>query len=830
MKRSLYTIIVFFLLPNLVFGQIFITGKIIDKEENEGIPFVNVYDPDDPTQGTSTDIDGYYTLEVNEGTQSIEVTAIGYITQTKTISTENSQEINFRMRAENFTLEEAVVYAGEDPAIAKVKEMILKRKTLNINHFENYQCEVYSKTELDLKDIPEKLRNSKLMKPFAFVFENIDSTSEAEPFLPAFIAEEVSDRKYKKSNNSLVDQQKAVQISGIDNNSILSFVGQMSIDYSPYDDWINIVGKQFACPFGGVGLNYYNYYLYDSTTIQGKEAYRIKFSPRRKQENTFEGFFWLSKDEKAITQFDMAMSPGVNINLVSRVKLVGSYSFTDSLSQWVPHQKNLVVEFVALEEAPGIIGRKSESFKDYIFNNPQLEEKIKPQYVASYELKKDDSYWADKRHSKLTKNETIIYEMVDSIKNVPIYKTYADVLYTIFHGYKEFGKVEVGPYSEIYGNNDVEGSRVKLGVWTSSSFSKKIRFGGYGAYGFKDKKFKFGVDVKYLTRHPRTLFTASYINDLDINISNDTEINTGNFTGGLIRRKDIIQKLVHTKKFNVKVERHFPYNISSFLSFNNTRLDPYENIYEDGTGFSFSYVDDRNMLDSTINTSEVSLGLRWAHKEEFIDFVFERKPLPSKYPIFRLDYTLGLNNVLGSNYEYHKIDLYSRYWFNFKGFGWTRLIFRAGKIFGKVPFLLASVPPGNETYFQSFLAFNAMNRYEFAADQFVSLIYEHHFDGYILNKIPLVKKLKWRSVFTFKAFYGSLSEENKLNNRNNLFDVNKNGYLGIRAPDDDPYMEMGAGVENIFKVLRIDAIWRLNYLDNPEALPFSVKAAFTFRF
>jgi hypothetical protein len=324
------------------------------------------------------------------------------------------------------------------------------------------------------------------------------------------------------------------------------------------------------------------------------------------------------------------------------------------------------------------------------------------------------------------------------------------------------------------------------------------------------------------------------VSDTDLNVSDGQDIDSGTISSSLLRRRDIVQKLMDLQQYSLRVERFLPNYFAVIGQIRHRQMDPYGSVFDNGQGFNYAYIPNLefpNHQDTIVVSTEISVGLRYAFKEEYLEFAFSRQPIAGPYPVVQLHYTAGLKDVLGSQYAYHKLDFNMRYWFNVRAMGWTRFILRAGKTFGQAPFLLLDVPNGNETFLQAFRTFNAMNRFEFAADQYASLVVEHHFSGFLFNRIPLLRKLKWREVATFKAYMGSMRADNLARNAPSRFDVNNpSGYLGFMVPNRTPYMEAAVGIENIFKFVRIDAVFRLNYNDNPEALPFAIKGMLDFSF
>ncbi len=817
--------------PGLALPQNFtIRGRVIDADTEEGVSFCNVFF-EGTTTGVSSDLDGYYELTTGKlPGNSLSASAIGYQTAQMALGKDTEQTVNFVLHADRLTLSEVVVVAGENPANAIVRGIIANKERNRLEYFPNIGYQSYAKLELDFENVPPKLRDSKLMKPFAFIFENFDSTSDEKPFLPVYLNETVSNVYYDGDKKQWSEIVLAQRTSGVNNATIIDYIKKIYTPFSVYDNWIYILEKPFASPFSNSGLSYYEYYIIDSLFIRNQWSYQLKFKPKRKQENTFYGDFWVADSTFAIQKVNMRMSPDVNINLVNRIIIYQDFEYQQG--SWLPNRKKTILDFKPAEKAPGMIGRHTVTFRDYdpdfAVNIPEKQPRPAPETLI-----KDEAYWQTARHEPLAKNEAGIYAMVDSLKNTPAYKTYSQVLKTLVDGYVDVGKLEFGPYFSIYNSNPVEGSRIRLGLRTSNRLSKKIRLNAYGAYGFRDEVFKYGAELRYLSsRDPRKMLGLAYNSDISQSNENTESFEEGDLFSGFLRR-DLPMKLIQVKEAKAYFERYWNNGFSNRLTLLSRHLDPYGGIAADGGGFNFVYLRPHGTgeVDTTINTTELIIKTRFAFKEEFIDLTFDRASLGTKHPAIELQYTLGINDLLGSDYHYHKISLYYRHYFNINPVGWLSYRFRAGKVFGELPFLLLEVHPGNEAYFMGRGIFNTMNRYEFASDTYASLILEHHFDGYFLNKIPLMRKLKWREVISFKAVAGSLSARNREANRLNLFAPSGlDTYTGFRPPDKKPFMEVGVGIENIFKFLRVDAIWRLNYLDNPEASRFNVVGGMYFFF
>lgn len=836
MKRPLLLLLVC-CLQHFAWGQAqaLIRGRVVDADTKEGIPFCSVYF-EGTTTGAPTDIDGYYQLETKVLQDSLSVSAIGYAPARKPVLPGlTEQEINFMLAGAGLTLDEVVVFAGENPANVIVRGIIANKDKNRIEALQTFQYESYAKTELDLENIDPKMQQSKLMKPFAFVFENIDSTSDEKPFLPAYINEMLADVYYANGLGKPKSIVKAQRTSGVNNQTVIDYIKRIHLDYSVYDDWIYVLDKPFISPFAKAGLGYYEYYIMDSMAINGHWSYQLKFKPKRKQESTFYGDFWVADTSFAVQRVNMRMSPDVNINLVGRIIIYEE--FTPQEGIWVPVKKKMVVDFTPSEKAPGLIARRTETFRDFSANQPDISLHYKekdPFYILDDIVQPDDSFWEEARHEPLSKNEQAIYAIVDSIQNVPLYKTYEQVIEILFVGYFKWGMVEIGPYSALYSANPVEGDRFRLGLRTSNKFSKEVRLGGFLAYGLNDRDFKYGGEVQWLqSKRPRTLFGAGYVNDISLNSENSENFVSGDLFTGFLRR-ELMQKLIGVQEGKLFYERYWRNGFSNRFVLLSRSMDPYGEVTPDGRGFNYAYLTrapSQSDIDTLIHTTEAIFKMRFTKDEMVIDGDFSRTSFGSKHPILELQYTLGLNGVLGSDYSYHKLALSYRHYVYFNPIGWMSYRFNAGTMFGTVPFLLMEVHPGNEGYFTSRNIFNMMTRYEFASDTYASVFLEHHFDGFFLNKVPLLRKLKLREYATFKGVIGGISADNREANRLNAFvPTDADTYAGFRTPSKRPYMEASVGIENILKVFQLELAWRLSYLDNPQARRFGLRFGTAFYF
>ncbi|MCC6181155.1 MAG: carboxypeptidase-like regulatory domain-containing protein [Bacteroidia bacterium] len=796
-----------------------INGKVYDADSKEPLPFVPVIIKG-TTVGTSTDFDGNFTIKTSKLGDSLISTYVGYKRLSRPIKRGVNQNVNMPMILEGINLLEVVVKAGENPAHRIIRNVIANKPRNNKRRLDAYQYETYNKVEFDLNRIPKEMREKKIFKPIQFVFDNVDSIySDEKPSLPIFITEAISDIYYRSNPTLKKEVIRANKITGIENTSITSVMGDMYQNINIYDNHILVFGKDFVSPISDNGFFYYKYYLEDSLFIGNTRCYHIRFKPKRPQELCFSGNMWISDTTWAIKRLEMSIPKDANINFINAANVVQEFTQVDST--WMLSKDRLVIDFAMNKKQVGIYGRKTTSYKNFIINQPkdpkfyEFGDKI---IVEDSALHKSDEFWNQNRHDSLSIREKKIYHMIDTIKTLPVYRTWVDVFTLFVSGYKVVNNFEIGPYFNLLSYNRVEGPRVRFGGRTSSKFSRWYELQGYVAYGFKDEKFKYSVGFKtFISKKPhRQLVGMTYKSDYEILGQSQNGFSQDNLFASLFRTSPLTN-LTRVDQTYAWYEREWIDGLSSKITLIGRTITPLAaNVYK-------YYKRDGSIADKeNIRNTELRLNIRFAYKEKFISGDFTRISLGTKWPVLQINYSKSLQNAFRGEYDYQKVVLnVSDRVRLISLLGYTDYIAEAGKIFGTVPFPLMELHGGNETYVYDYMSYNMMKYYEFASDQYASLGVFHHFEGLLFNKIPLIKKLKWREVVTCKALWGSVNDKNK---RALIFPKTLN------AIGNEPYVEVSAGIENIFKVFRIDALWRCthhraNAIDN-----FGVKLGFQLAF
>lgn len=796
-----------------------IMGTVIDKKTKQPIPFVNVF-LIGSGGATTTDFEGRYSLEVKTPTDTLQAQYMGYEISKKLVVKNKFQFIDFELKPISYDLAEVVIVPGVNPAEVLLKKVIEHKPQNNKDEYDAYEYETYTKVQVDANNFTERLKDRGIMKPFRFIFENVDtSIINGKAYLPVFFTETMSDVYYRKEPVATREIIKANKISGMDNASMSQLLGNSYMKVNLYDNYLQFFEKNFVSPVANFGLAYYKYYLTDSAYINNRWCYKINFKPRRTQELTFTGTLWVADSSYALKQADLRMVGDANINIINEIVIHQEFDRVDSI-HYMPVVDQMVADVNITENSSWTFGfyiHRNSSFRNIKVN--QLHDAAfynEPNDILVLDSagKKDAAYWNQIRHDSLTLEQKNIYKLADTIKTVPAYKRYKEFFGIFTTGYKVAGPVEIGPWMSLYSFNEIEGSRIRIGGRTSNDFSTMHSIEAHLAYGTKDKTFKGGADFWYrFHKNPNRGFGLAYKYDIEQLGESQNAFRTDYLIGSIIRRNP-------QNKLSMVEEVKAFYEYEWFYGLTNRLYLTQRVIYPMGST-SFQYMDhDKVITKPKITTTEVRFTTRFAYHEKMLMGEFERISLGTKYPIIEVGYAYGSQQLWTGEYEYHKLQIGIRQWYNVGMLGWSKYIIEGGKIWGTLPYPLLKLHEANETLSFDEYAANTMNYYEFVSDEYLHVFFTHHFDGLFFNKVPLLKKLRWREVVHGRCVMGKMSADNKAYNI-----LPENTYTLCK-----PYYEAGVGIENIFTVLRLDGIWRLSYLDHKDVSRFTLMFSVKFNF
>ena len=806
-----------------------ISGKVTDARTGEALPFVSVYIKN-TNIGTTTNEQGEYNIKLSNLPDSLTASFVGYKNQSQAVKKGTAvQVINFNLGLTSVSLNEILIRPEENPAFRIMRQVMAHKKKNDKRKLTAYQYEAYTRMQFQADNLIQKKGRVGLRSAVtSLVDTQLFVTGEnGKKVMPFFISEGLSDYYYNREPRKTKELVKATKVSGIglqDGSLVSQVIGNSYQDYNFYQNWVSVLQKDFISPIADGWKGSYEYELEDSLFVGDNWCYKIKFNQKRAQDLAFNGYLWIEEETFAIRKIDATVSKSANINFVEGVHLVQEELPTEA-EAWMPVKTRVNMKITPFtENRPGVLVQINTSAKNIKVNDPQkLSFFNEPIQLAAEAGSFSDTYWVTNRHDTLTAADQRLYTVVDSIKNSPRMTRLTKIATVLATGYLKVGKVNIGPYPYLYANNDIEGHRFQGGFKTKINFSKKWEFSGYAAYGTLDQKLKYGTNARYIiTRKHWSEVGFSRREDVQRVGFMSEKLATSPFLMGFSRFGDL-RRPIFTKETSAYLQRDISRGVTQRITLSNREFLPLYN-------FAFYNKGDDNQPVPTkdFTTTELSFLTRYANNEVKVTNDNDRISLGNgKWPVVSFKYTLGLNNFLGSTVDYQRVDAGITQSFVMGRLGNANYRLEAGKVFTPVPYPLLEVHLGNQTPFYYVQTFNLMNNFEFASDTYASLHYEQYFEGLLLNSLPLIKKLKWRLLATSKVLYGHLSEQNL-----NLIAPNGSDSTPqepFKSLNNGPYAEVGYGIENIFRVLRVDAIHRLTYLNDPAVKKFGLRFSFQFK-
>lgn len=819
-----------------------ISGKLTDASTGEPLIAASVIQ--EPTSigiGVYTNEKGEYSMQLSPRATGLTFTYVGYTSQTLSLPKVNT--LNVKLKAETQQLEAAVVKAKrvryrnkDNPAVELIRKVIDNKDNNRIESHNTYSYDKYEKLELALNDLKDSITNSAFFRQFPFFTKYIDTAKNTGALsLPIFFRETISENYFRKSPNAskeiIVGQQQVNFHDFIENTTLNAFLDGLISKSNIYNNNITLLEIDFMSPLSPMSPNFYRFHIVDTVIVSGVSCINLNLYPRNDADYGFRGNLYITNDSLyAVKRVELSLTKNASVNLVRDFSMIQEYEMIDST--WCLNVDDVIIDFSLTDKKSMVLGKRSNTYTSYKFNQRIPDGRFlggaKVEPLPGYDMRAAE-YWETARPIPLAKSEQGMYDMVQDMKKDRKFNTVLNVVGIIFSGYINVGKFDIGPVEAMVSFNEVEGFRPRFGGKTNAFLHPKIFGEGFVAYGTKDKKFKYQVGAMY-SFDPRKLHPWEFpMNLLSISYENNIETPGQYLRFGspdrllLSFHRGEAQQMVYHRTFRAKYEKEYLNGLAITPSFINR--------WESPTG-TLKYIDGNGTDVNEITTTQVGLNIRYAPSERFYQIQRNRFPLNHTNPVFTLNYTYGMKDLWESDYEFHRLEvgIEKRSWFS--SFGYADMSVNAGKIWKPVPFPLLVIHQANQNYAYQDEAYNMMNYMEFVSDQYASVNITYHLNGWLFNRIPLLKKLKWREIVTFKALWGSVSDRNLPQNNPNLFrfPVNDDGIPTMYALDDGPYMEASVGIENIFKVLRLDLVRRINYLNHPNISEWGVRFRMRFVF
>lgn len=830
MKNFLNLFILLFF-SNFIIAQTKVSGVVYD-DQKEPLPFANIYFKGNKT-GVSSDINGVFSIESKTDHAFIVVKYAGF--EDKEVELKSAQISNLKVFMSNAKqLSEVVVVARpkkhlkkeENPAY-KILQGIWKHKKKNgLSSAKNYEYTRYSSVANGLSNLDSVFLKRVLGFQSDSVVKILSHNKKQKNFVIPTYLRELNEKVYgdniTKKERVDIEGERTTGLAG--NGFVMEKIANFIKPFDVYDDDVEVLNKVFVSPLSARGYSQYEYVLRDSIQDAGKKIYEVFYFPRNSQDLLFQGSFKVDAKSFAITEIYLRNNAKVNLNFVRNLSIEKTYTIQDN-DVYLPEREAYEGDFTVLskgDEEKGMYLKKTILYSDYVFEKPKEITFYEGQLVQTKakQFEKGDSYWNELNTREAGVNNT--RAVITDLGNNKRVRHVTNLLTILSSGFVPIAKsIQFGSVYQTFSNNNIEGLRLKAGFRTFKTPNDLFRSNGYFAYGTLDKKMKFGFSTRYLVHaSPRVTLGAGFIDDniqmSSIGIEESELISAGPNTNVIIARGENYS-LTNTQKcvFSIDVQPHknLKFNLSSV----------YRNMFSaDTKHFSMAYQMEQDMLRNTVKDFAMSLGVFYTPKRDVFGFGVDQTYAGRLYASLAVKYTRGFKGVGDSDFNYDKLQIQYNKPLQLSNFGILRMNFEAAKVFQTLPLTLLTPVVVNQAYSISPSAFSLLDFYDFMTDQYVSAKFEHHFNGYVFNRIPLLKKLKLREVLFYKTVVGSISDANVAVNRSSIV---------YNAPTR-AYSEYGFGIENLglgnFKPFRVDFIWRTQYVDlnGSEPPKFGVRFGF----
>lgn len=830
------------------------SGIVKDSITGEPLPFVSVYF-DGSTIGAMTDDNGTFTLQNNQGYTKLAAASLGYDTKFIDLKPgKKNDNLEVLLKPTAFEISEVVVkpkrekYTRKDnPAVELIKKVIAHKNDNRIEAKPEYQTEVYEKLSLSLDNFNPNLDKNKFLKKFKFIKNYLDTSEfNGKPILTVSVRENLSDFYYRKSPKAEKTIVRAKRMQGIDKTlddggGITSNLEEIFKSINIFDNNIPILLNRFVSPLSStLATTYYHYYIMDTLDVGGDKCVDLAFVPANSESYGFTGRLYITLDGNYAVKKVLLNTPAnINLNWVDKLRIEQEFKQMPD-STWVLDQENTFVNFYVVKGTQQLYAHQLRNYDNYNFNVQNADSVfglLGALHVLPEATVQPDTFWIHNRPIPLKEKEDALKDLLGQLRKVPAFNAIIKTAEILITGYiptandKKVTKFDFGPMNTTFSANHLEGFRMRVGGMTTANLNPYWFASGYLAYGTNDRKIKYNLKLthsftkKEYHEGENPVNNLSFIQEYDVYTPGQDFLFTSKdniFVAWKVGEP--VTKMQYIRKSVLQYEKEWLNGLtwkSWIMNQNNEAAGTLQYIKRDESGNLYHIKD--------FTTSEIGTQLRFAPGERAYngrsgkESVFN---LSKDAPVFKLSHQLGIKGVLGGDYNYNhtEISAEKRIWLS--SFGHIDAQVKAGKVWDKVPFPLLILPNTNQSVTIQPEAFHMMNALEFVTDQYVSFNATYYLKGWILNRIPGIKWLRLREVLSFNMIYGGLTDKNNPTLTPGLFLLPD----GTQPLGSTPYMECSVGLENIFKILRIDYYRRLTYLDHPDIKKGGIRIALRFTF
>lgn len=851
---GIFILLLLILLPSKAGAQTTtITGVVTDSITEAPLSFISVF-LGGTTTGVMTDENGRYTIRTSRTDFSeVGATSLGYREKRLPVKPGGTHVVNFALRPSDYILKDVDVKPRKEkysrknnPAVEFVKKLIALRDENDPENHDYFSYEQYDKMTMALNDFSEEKKDKWIFKNFQFLFDFVD-TSEitGKPILTVSIREKVSKNYYRKSPEQRRQKVEGVYHEGVDDmfsrEGITAFYNEVFKEIDIFQNNITLMLTRFVSPLSTLGPAFYKYYLGDTLMLDGEKCLKLQFVPFNSESAGFVGTLYVTLDSTYfVKKLDMAVPKDINLNFVE--DLIISQEFTRTADGTrIKTKDDMVVEFQMMPGTPKLYTRRLAMYRRHSFE-PPVEQDVMALFDQEKRVVVDEmaevmpaSFWDDNRQAELKKKEGMVSQLLEKLRSNPVYYWLEKIIKILITGYvetnedKDLSKFDFGPMNTTISGNTVEGARLRVGGFTTANLNKHWFWKGYVAYGFRDHRVKYSSRVEY-SFNEKSYSPAEYpIHSLALTHTYDINqlgqqyqyTNKDNVFLALKRMSDTKTSYLQNTELSYQREHDFGFSYGANLRYKieeSTRWVP--------------FIENSGKVHKYYNWAETEVHLRYAPNEKFYQTKGMRYPINRDAPIFFLSHTFSPKDFLGSSYMINRTDFRFSKDFWFSAFGHLETEFQFSHVWNQAPFTMLILPNANLSYTIQEGSYSLLSPMEFVLDSYASWDITYFANGILFNRIPGIKMLRMREVLSFKGFFGNLSNKNNplLTDRNpNLWSFPGENAVYVMNPRR-PYMEFGAGLDNIFKILRIEYVWRLTYREHTDVAKGGVRIALHFSF
>lgn len=841
MRKFLLTILL--MTPLLVSAQI--SGVVVDESDGEPVPYATVQYKGNRVSAVADDR-GRFRIERHNGWR-LTISSVGYREQVINVSPQTSSQMTIRLTADNRTLSEVTVkskkhsrYSRKDnPAVELMRKVIANKKKADLKSHDYYTYQNYQKIGFSLNDLKPETLNKDIFKHCPWLLEQVDTSQyTGKMVLPLTVDEMVTEQFWRKNPKSERTIVKGTRSSGVNDlfqtgEILTTLMREVFADVDIYDDYILLMRHKFSSPIGRDAIQFYRYYLTDTVYVGSDRCIQLDFLPNNQQDFGFRGQIYIVADTTyQVKRCELYIPRSSDVNWVESMQCMQEFSKQDN-GEWLLTIDDMIVELMLTDFLQkGVVTRTTRK-TDFSFD-PIPDKRFKkksPLQVETGADNRSEAFWQEHRQVEFTRSEQGMSGFLTHIEQLKGFKYAIFVLKALFENYLEMGsrdkpsKFDIGPINTFISQNFYDGLRFRVGGQTTANLNPHLFAKGYAAYGTKTHEKYYDAELTYSLTPKQYLPQEFPVNNIIFSSKRDVALPS--------------DKYAATDKDNVFASFKV-HDIDKMFMYNTQRL-AYE--FETSTHWRFTAdlkteriapIGSLQLLPvgldaiplSKMRYTESTFGIRYAPDEKFVNTKQRRHTTNKDAWYAQLQHTVGYPGLLGGEYAYNYTELewFRRTWLPMS---WGRIDtrLRLCQQWNQVPWPLLPMPQANLSYIVSPQLFNMLNNIEFLNDRYASLMLTWEMGGKLLNRIPLLRRLKWREIFEFKGLWGSLSDKN-----NPYLPENRSGTCLMAFPTNSfimdgrrPYFEYAVGIQNIFSLIQIEYVHRINYLYLPTAARHGIR-------